>query len=324
MDALNQYSSREYSYYSEDILKVGDLVNAPVRDTFVKAKVIAVDVPEEEVAAYKDNLKVIPAGSVIAENPVTGYTDTVPGPITITDNAWPATTEEAPASVIAGIAQEIASRPITTAITNIAPADDPVVKKFADEARGLLRYAQARNITSNEQLAPATEDLSFIARLTKALKDKREEYVRPIKDQLDAVNAAFKTFMQPLEEADKLTRQQILAFRHEQERRRAEADDIEAQKMELARREAELKGGEITVDLTPVERPEAAPAKVHTAVGSASTMKVRKWDLVDIKAVPVEYLTVDAAKITKLVKAGIGAIPGIRIFEDETLRVNTR
>jgi len=213
---------------------------------------------------------------------------------------------------------------VTTAIIKVAPAEDAAIQALVGEARSILRYAQSRVITVNEDLNSATEDLSLIAKLKKAIEEKRKEYVGPIREKLDAVNSAFKEFTSPLEEADKVTRAKILEFRQEQERRRREAERIEQEKLELARREAELKGGEITVDLSPIEKPEAVPDKVHTGVGSAGTMKVRKWEIVDFAAVPDEYKTIDAGKVTKLVKAGIGAIPGIRIYEEETLRVNAR
>ncbi len=62
-----ELSPREYSYYSIDRLAVGDIVTVLVRDTTTKAKVTAVDVPEAEIAAFKDKMKTIPAGSVLGE-----------------------------------------------------------------------------------------------------------------------------------------------------------------------------------------------------------------------------------------------------------------
>ena len=211
-----------------------------------------------------------------------------------------------------------------TALINISPDKDAAVTALYRESEKLLAFARGRVIATNEDLAPATEDLSLIANLKKAIEGKRKEYISPIREHLDAVNTTFKNFAAPLEEADRITREKIMDFRREQARKRLEAERIEDEKLALARREAELKGGEITVDLSPVEKPEAAPDKVHTEVGSAGTMVVRKWELVDIAQVPPEYLLVDAGKITKLVKAGIGNIPGIRIYEEETLRVNAR
>lgn len=355
MEALNQYSNREYSYYSEDTLAVGDLVNVPTRDTIVRAQVSAVDVPEAEVAAFKDKLKVIPAGTKKVNENIVGVpnrsvpneTEAVirvdPGAclaptlktgreiaekMAVIDDPViseamrdmdPESTEDASEAVIADIAREIDSRPTTTAVINIAPSADAIVRGLVDKGNAILRYAQARVITANEHLTPATEDLSFIAVLTKALKEKREEYVRPIKGNLDAVNAAFKTFMAPLEEADRLTRLKILAFRQEQEHRRQEAEEINRLRMEAAQKEMVLTG-ELSEPVNLVEVSASPPAHVRTEVGTLGTAKVWRYEVVNFAAVPDEYKILDGVKAGRVLRAGI-SIPGIRAWQEETLRV---
>lgn len=212
----------------------------------------------------------------------------------------------------------------STAVIRIAPEQDIAWQGLYLEAQGFRDYAVARVIVTNEDLKPATDDLSLIAKLKKAVEEKRKEYVSPIRERLDAINDAFKTLMAPIEEADRITREKILAFRTEQNRIRLEAEAIEREKLELARREAVLKAGEVTVDLSPVEKPLAVPSHVRTEVGTLGTMKVKKWEVQDFSKVPDDYKIVNSAKITKLVKAGIGAIPGIHIWEEETVKVTTR
>ena len=212
----------------------------------------------------------------------------------------------------------------TTALINIAPERDEVIIKLQYEATSLKTYADALVITSNDQLIPATNDLSLIAKLKKAIEERRKDWVNPIRASLDAVNGVFKTLIEPLEEADRTTRAKIMAFRQEQERKRREVEAIEAEKLALAKREAELKGGEITIDLTPIEKPEALPAHVFTDLGTMGTVKIKKWEVENLELVPREYLIIDATKIGKVVRAGIPSIPGIRIWTEETLKVNTK
>ena len=163
----------------------------------------------------------------------------------------------------------------------------------------------------------------MIAQVKKGLAAIKTEYVKPIKGHLDDVNAAFNMILKPLEEADSITRAAILAYRAAAQKRAAEAEAINRQAEELARKQAEFSGtGEFTVDTTPKVAP-AVVDKVRTDIGSAGVMKVTKWELVDKAAVPEDYKILDAAKITKIVKAG-GSIPGIRVYTEDTLRVNTR
>ena len=67
-ETTGELSPREYTYYSTDRLSVGDIVIVPVRDTTGKAKVGSVDVSVEEIAAFKDRVKTIPAGAKVAES----------------------------------------------------------------------------------------------------------------------------------------------------------------------------------------------------------------------------------------------------------------
>lgn len=312
-ETTKTYSDREYSYLSENGLKVGDIVTVPVRDTTGKAMVTAVNVPESEVAAFKDKLKVIPAASpLIQEEPVMSYEDYLE-----------ALEEDMESSINTNTYDPI-SPDNSIAVINIAPADDLVVCNLREEIVKLSNYATFRVIKCDEDLTPATDDLALIARLKKAIKEKQDEYVKPIKSHLDKVQFVFKDLLACLDDIDKTNREKIAAYRAEQMKRQREAEELNRQAAELARRQAEFSGtGEFTVDTTPVEAP-APVQKVSTNMGTVSTAKVWKWELVDMSQVPEEYKIIDAAKITKVVKAGLRNIPGVRIYCDETIRVAAR
>jgi len=212
----------------------------------------------------------------------------------------------------------------SVAVINIAPADDLVVCNLREEIVKLSNYATFRVIKCDEDLTPATDDLALIARLKKALKEKQDEYVKPIKAHLDKVQFVFKDLLACLDDIDKTNREKIAAYRAEQLRKQREADEINRQKEELARKEAAFNGtGEFTVDTTPVEAP-APVKKVSTNMGTVSTARVWKYEIVDPSQIPEEYKVIDYAKITKVVKAGCRNIPGVRIYEEETIRVMAR
>ena len=211
-------------------------------------------------------------------------------------------------------------------LIQIEPEADDRVKALYAEGVHLLELAEARTITENADLKSATEDLSVIARLKKALTERKDEFVKPVRAFLNGFNDTFKTMLEPIEDADRITRDKMKDFRAEQQRKIAEAQAIEDEKLALAQREAELKGGEITVDLTPVEAPPPPPERVRTDIGMAGTAKVHKWEVTDKAAVPEEYKVVDAGAVGRVVKASKGTIviPGIRIWDEDTIRVTTR
>ncbi len=60
-------TTREYSYFSEEPLAVGDKVNVPLSGRKQKAIVTAIDVPESEIAAFRDRVLTIPVGSKLID-----------------------------------------------------------------------------------------------------------------------------------------------------------------------------------------------------------------------------------------------------------------
>ena len=212
----------------------------------------------------------------------------------------------------------------TTALVKVNPQNDTEVMAFYNEALELLRYAESRVIATAEDLKPATDDLSIIAKIKRGMEEKRKDYLRPFQDHIKETNAAFQTLMEPIEQADKTTRQKILAFQAEQERIRREQEEINRLRMEAARKDAALHNGEISESVNLVEVVPEAPKRVSTDMGTVGQRMIRKWEVIDFSAVPDEFKLIDAGKITKVVKAGIGSISGIRIYEEPILTVNAR
>jgi hypothetical protein len=314
-ETTGELSGREYSYRVTDEVKVGDHVMVPVRGgSQAKAVITAIDVPEEEIKAFADKVKTIFVGSepeVKAEEK--GVIE-----------------EELGADTI--ISDELETLRLDTGITDppcymvsLPPAEDSKVQALKSEAESLKAWAVKAVIGSNDDLPPATNDLSLIANLKKSLNERKAVYIKPAKDHIATINAAFQAIMTPLEDADKILRTKILAYREEQRRREAAAARLEKMKAEAAELEAELTGSPPPVASPETTAPavEAAPDKVTTDVGSLGSYTVKTWELVDFAQVPDWYKKLDEGKVTKTIKAG-GFIAGIRIVEKETLRVDAR
>jgi len=210
-----------------------------------------------------------------------------------------------------------------TALVKIKPDEERAFIAIQSQAVEMLRFAELRVVANNEDIKLATEDLALIADARKAVEDLRKEYTIPLNDYLKAVNNTFKLLSDPLTQADKITRNKVLAYRNEQERKRQEAEAINREKMELARREAALHEGQITIDLSPVPVPEATPSNVRTETGDMGTAKVWRFEIIDFTLLPAEYKLPDLVKIGKVIRAGV-AIPGVNSWQENTLRITTR
>lgn len=211
-----------------------------------------------------------------------------------------------------------------TALVQVNPGSDAKVAALYNEGVKLKEYAESRVIQSDEDVVTATNDLSIIAGLKKSIEELRTtQYTKPLNDHLKAINAAFKDFVAPIEQADTINRRKVQDYRAELERRRQEQERINLLREEAAKAEMALKD-EITEPVNLVEVAPVQPKRYIASTGELGTAKIKKWELSDMREVPEEYKMLDSARITKVVKAGIPSIPGIRIYEDEVLRVTAQ
>ncbi len=212
-----------------------------------------------------------------------------------------------------------------TALLKVSPQSDESVKALEVEVRGLLHYAEVRAIATDADVKTATEDLSLLSKLKKAIADKRKDWLTPIKNHLDAVDAVFKSLSTPLDQADKLTRSKILAYRAEQECKAREAEEINRLRMEAAKKEMELKG-ELTESVNLVEVVPTLPKTIRTEVGSAGMRDNWTYEVVDFAALPNEYKVPDTAMLNSIAKKyhDQKPIPGVKFINKPILAVNAR
>lgn len=212
----------------------------------------------------------------------------------------------------------------TTAVVNIEPKQDEVVLKLGSEAIRVWEYAQKLVVRTTEDVRHATEDLSLISTIKKRLEEKRKEFVQPLDEHRKAIQEKFKVITGPVDEADKLLRDKILAFNTEQ--RRLQEAAAEAQRLideaKAIQQGITQQAGEVFEQPPEITAPETAPVqRAYTDTGSMTTHKTRRWEVADFAALPDEYKMPDAAKIGKVVRAGIPSIPGIHIWEKEGLTI---
>ena len=219
----------------------------------------------------------------------------------------------------------IMAEPAPTALISIRPETDITVTSLYAEALTILRYAELREINIADDLKPATDDLSIISKIKKAFEEKRKEYLKPLQEHQQAIRTAFDTLLEPILQADKITRGKILAFQQEQEAKRKEEERINALRLEAARAEMELKG-EIREPVDLVEVSPEAPKRVSTDMGTAGLRDNWKWEVLDFALVPDEYKMINPAVLTPAAKSykDQRRIPGVRIYNEPIIAVNTR
>lgn len=185
------------------------------------------------------------------------------------------------------------------------------------ETGSMMKTATALKVVDEGSAQGASEMLVFVIEAKKKLEAQRVFLVKPLNDHVKDINAAFKDWVKPLEEVDVLVRSKLLTFQREQE-----AIRIEAQRLEQERIEREAAEG--LLDDLPEDLPVPAPRIVRGQQGSASVRKTWTFEVGDEALVPREYLTVDEGVIALAVRQGIRDIPGIRIFQQDSIAVRSK
>ena len=183
-----------------------------------------------------------------------------------------------------------------------------VVKTFTKEISAPIAEAQALEITSPAQM---TEGVQYLSQLNKFL-DRVVEYKKsktdPINKALKIIRAETKPIEEALEGSISVVRQKMSSYQTEQKRITDEAAERIA---------ARVRAG--TGNLTPetaIKKLEAldTPEKVVSAdSGSVQFRTKHRVEILDIKALPAEYLIADEAKILQAQKEGID-LAGVRYY----------
>jgi len=189
--------------------------------------------------------------------------------------------------------------------TSIVPVE--VQDKARQDASRLSALAIRIEVGTTEQESKAYDALGQIKTALKTIETARKKITGPLNQSLKAANNMFKTLSEPFKSADLIIRDKILDFRRQQE----EKARREQERREKIQASHEAKGHK-TYDLEEVE-PEVAQETVIT----------RRWtyEVLDITKVPRKYLLLDGVAVREVIRAGEREISGLRIYQEEGLRV---
>lgn len=268
--------------------------------------------------------------------------------IELDTNAATAGTPE-PALVVASkrdvVAFEAEMAAITERTERLVVTTD-VEEEYASESF-VLAKALAKRIEAKraERKAPLLEQGRTIDTTFAAVKARVDLWTSSMEKKILAYRAEKK---RRAEEEERKRQAEIK--RLEDERKQKEEDDRKAREAERdkAQQEAQEAGDRlmqelgIDIDVPPVMTatpaipltappPIVAPPPVEQPANTKATTSGKtvgridwKWEITDRSKIPPEYWMVDEAKITKVVKAGLREIPGVRIYGEEGLSASAK
>jgi hypothetical protein len=216
---------------------------------------------------------------------------------------------------------------LTTIDTSIPEADEATARAASlfDEARGF----EVDNAEDYEAASRLRQDLKRALDVTES---ERVQLKEPSLAEGRRIDTAFKPAITRLKEATNTLDLKMRAWRAAEESRRREAErkareaaELERLKLQKAAERAEKRGLTDTAD--ELQRaahhvPTPVIASHVPKVDGLSVVKVWKFVVEDEDAVPREFCAPDLARIRNRVNSlrGATAIPGVRVYEEESYR----
>lgn len=184
-----------------------------------------------------------------------------------------------------------------------------------------LKEATAVVINSKESMDEAGAVRKRIKQVGALIKKKKDELLKPHKDEMERIKITFKPFETDFEKAEEFVSEEMLAYQEkvEKERRKAE-DEANAKKAELDRKLAE---GEITEagakrsEKALEKKLEKAPDEVKRG-GSFHTRTVPKFRIIDRTKIPFELMMPNEVAIRLEMLAGRPVL-GVEYYEDKII-----
>lgn len=294
--STGEIAGREYTYFSEEPLSVGDIVNVPVKDTVGKAKITAIGVPESEISAFRDKVKTISAGA-ITNLPV--------------------------AQLIFAVDTEKAEVAVAIEKVEVYEKTDAllVVEQKAEELG--VQVFQVQEITTPELHQEAEEWLSFVRIQLQDLEKARVADVKKPNEYVKWINSKYRDKSDFLRKMEQHCLKIIGAFR-QKERERQEHDQEIADRSAQRTFDSQVAKGQTPAVPVPVSRkvegltPTADTGEAKNIWGETWHYEVVKPELLPREALmPNPTFLKDFAELYK----ERAFMPGVRFFSKPTVQV---
>lgn len=191
------------------------------------------------------------------------------------------------------------------------------ISKVEKEVSPIASEAFNMQIKNEEDKAKASEVLSRLNKWNDSVVKNREKITKPLNQALKEVRAGYKPLETMLEDAIKVVKGKIGEY---------QTHALEALKGEQERISGRVGSGSgyLKVD-TAVRQIEGLDKPLQSVVtdnGEVKFRTVKKFEVIDVRLLPVNYLLADEVKIRKAMLEGV-LVEGVRYWEEQSV-VNSR
>lgn len=185
------------------------------------------------------------------------------------------------------------------------------------KAQTLFDKASEHKINDEKDMTLAVEMLSEINKIADKVEDEKDKVMKPLNAAIKAERARWKPIETIIENGKQLLRRAMTVYQTEQTRLTQERE------AKIVNRIGEGKG-KIGVEtaVKQIENIEKAPTSIATQAGSVKFKPVKKFEVMDMTMLPLEYHLSDDVAIRKAMLEGV-ELAGVRYFIEQ-IPVNSR
>lgn len=221
-------------------------------------------------------------------------------------------------------------------------------KLNAESVKDLVKQAEAFTVSNDEEAEQGVALAMQSRKIHNAIENARKAIVRPHLDFQKAVKTYSDSFSTELKKMERTVLTKVESFQTKKrmeevrlhaikmKKEKEERDRIEAEnkKIEAERKRIEEENKKLEKPIpvpapVPVKPPEPAPfipapQKISVADGVSTTELVWSYKIEDEAIIPRNWLVIDERAIKQSIKAGIRAIPGVKIYSEEVKRYRVK
>ena len=177
-------------------------------------------------------------------------------------------------------------------------------------------------ITSTEDNTKAASFQGWLKGAQKELEKERKFLVDPLNKHIKDINAKYKPLTEKLTTLHEVIGSKMLVWYNEQKRVSEETARKQQEAVDKEKQERREMGMGIADIADPVPQ-QTVESKTQTNWGTSYVRKSWTFKIVDPTKIPSKYYVLDEGIIRQEIRDGVREIPGIEIFQEETMATRT-
>ena len=183
------------------------------------------------------------------------------------------------------------------------------IQKIKEQVNRALAQCESCMVISNkEEYEQAVEFGKKVSKLIKMIDTKEKSITRPINESLKEIRAMFKPYKEQAETLKNQTKQAMMSYIQAEEAKRKEQE---------AKITARVEKGTMREDTAVAKLSTMEEEATNTTRNFTSVLRV---EVLDIKQIPAEYLTVNETAIKQAFRDGV-EVPGVTCFYEKVARL---